>query len=870
MQIEKYISPFIESQFPQFYREEGPAFIDFVRAYYEWMESNGNIINFSRSLLEYRDIDTTLENFIVYFKEKYINSLPESVVADKKLLIKHILDLYRSKGTNASYKLLFRMIFNEDIDIYVPSNYIFKPSDGEWIVPKYIEVSDSKYLSNLIGKKIYSSSTFASAIVENYYTQSVENKLINVLSLSHLEGNFKYGEKILSETVPEITINNAPIIFGSLSSVSITNGGLGYKVGDILQIKNSGSGGLALVTSTTSKNGEVEFNLIKGGTGFSLNSVINIDGAQLDILKVYNSNPAIVETVNPHMLSNSTPVRIDYVNGVSSINTSGYSYFIKTVNSTAFSLYSDINLATPINGESYGSYLGISQITKSNPVVLQCYGTVVNSVFNGTAIVPHGLSDSELISVEYATGMTELNNNSYYVKSVNTTAFSLYTDQNLTIPVNSTGYGTYNSNTGYVFLQPKFYGHSGYVYINTGGAGATFKIGSIVNREIYKINVDHIADYMNTVLDDKENGYEISVSNINGTFSPGHTVSMGNVDLLEIDCRILTQTLLANGENLSNSSLGILNLTVVNGDESYVELKGSDITNANLVSGILLISNTSSTSLQINTKFPIKTVNATANVITANSTVLSVNNQSGYFISGELINDITSGANAIIGSARRMTDWYDFGTALAFPFDRKNLNLPIYALTYVDKEVGTIASLTDINPGIGYTLDPVVSIIEPLVAELNIYEQYGPYKNTQKGFNSQFSANAIFASGIVSSIKVIDSGYGYDRNQVVNLKSNNNPYTVTGTTVVDLTGLSNGYWKNNKSFISDNMYLQDSNYYQKYSYEIIASRMLNTYEEYVKNLVHPVGMKLFGRYVIKNEFNINTTVLVSSSFEQSL
>ena len=870
MQIEKYISPFIESQFPQFYKEEGPVFIDFVRAYYEWMESNGNIINFSRSLLEYRDIDTTLENFIVYFKEKYINSLPESVVADKKLLIKHILDLYRSKGTNASYKLLFRMIFNEDIDIYVPSNYIFKPSDGEWIVPKYIEVSDSKYLSNLIGKKIYSSSTFASAIVENYYTQSVENKLINVLSLSHLEGNFKYGEKILSETVPEITINNAPIIFGSLSSVSITNGGLGYKVGDILQIKNSGSGGLALVTSTTSKNGEVEFNLIKGGTGFSLNSVINIDGAQLDILKVYNSNPAIVETVNPHMLSNSTPVRIDYVNGVSSINTSGYSYFIKTVNSTAFSLYSDINLATPINGESYGSYLGISQITKSNPVVLQCYGTVVNSVFNGTAIVPHGLSDSELISVEYATGMTELNNNSYYVKSVNTTAFSLYTDQNLTIPVNSTGYGTYNSNTGYVFLQPKFYGHSGYVYINTGGAGATFKIGSIVNREIYKINVDHIADYMNTVLDDKENGYEISVSNINGTFSPGHTVSMGNVDLLEIDCRILTQTLLANGENLSNSSLGILNLTVVNGDESYVELKGSDITNANLVPGVLLISNTSSTFLQINTKFPIKTVNATANVITANSTVLSVNNQTGYFISGELINDLTSGANAVVGSTRRMTDWYDFGTALAFPFDRKNLNLPIYALTYVDKEVGTIASLTDINPGIGYTLDPVVSIIEPLVAELNIFETYGPYKNTQKGFNAQISANAIFASGIVSSVKVIDSGYGYDRNQVVNLKSNTNPYTVTGTTVVDLTGISNGYWKNNKSFISDNMYLQDSNYYQKYSYEIIASRMLNTYEEYVKNLVHPVGMKLFGRYVIKNEFNINTTVLVSSFFEQSL
>jgi hypothetical protein len=157
MSIEKFITPFIEAQFPQFYQEEGPLFIEFVKAYYEWLEQSDNITNQTRSLMEYRDLDTTTTAFIKYFKNKYINSLPENIVADKTLLMKHILDLYRSKGTERSYSLLFRMLFNEDIEIYVPGKYIFKPSDNEWVLPKYIEVSDSPYLFEFIGKKNFSS-----------------------------------------------------------------------------------------------------------------------------------------------------------------------------------------------------------------------------------------------------------------------------------------------------------------------------------------------------------------------------------------------------------------------------------------------------------------------------------------------------------------------------------------------------------------------------------------------------------------------------------------------------------------------------------------------------------------------------------------
>ena len=42
--IEKNISTLIQSQFPSFYNEEGELFIAFVKAYYEWLEENGNTL----------------------------------------------------------------------------------------------------------------------------------------------------------------------------------------------------------------------------------------------------------------------------------------------------------------------------------------------------------------------------------------------------------------------------------------------------------------------------------------------------------------------------------------------------------------------------------------------------------------------------------------------------------------------------------------------------------------------------------------------------------------------------------------------------------------------------------------------------------
>ena len=113
--VEKYISNFISNQFPQFYQEEGPNFILFTKAYYEWMEESGNPIGEARSLFDYRDIDNTIEEFLEHFQRKYLYGIPFKTISNPRFLLKHILDVYRSKGTIQCYRLLFKLIYDKDI-----------------------------------------------------------------------------------------------------------------------------------------------------------------------------------------------------------------------------------------------------------------------------------------------------------------------------------------------------------------------------------------------------------------------------------------------------------------------------------------------------------------------------------------------------------------------------------------------------------------------------------------------------------------------------------------------------------------------------------------------------------------------------------
>ena len=135
LNVRDHISPTIADQFPDLYREEGDFLVEFVKAYYE---HNETIMD--RNVPKLRDVDTTLASFLVFFKKKYLQSLPIDTVVDTRFIIKHIQDLYKRKGSEESLRLLFRMFFDEEIEVFYPSTAILKPSDSIWGGAEYLEL----------------------------------------------------------------------------------------------------------------------------------------------------------------------------------------------------------------------------------------------------------------------------------------------------------------------------------------------------------------------------------------------------------------------------------------------------------------------------------------------------------------------------------------------------------------------------------------------------------------------------------------------------------------------------------------------------------------------------------------------------------
>ena len=114
MATNKKTSVLVNEQLPDFVRDEGPRLQRFIEAYYEFMEQNGGMIDGAKNILAYQDIDTTTNAFLQYFREEIYKNVPDDALVDKKLLAKHIREMYNAKGSEKSYKFLFRILFNED------------------------------------------------------------------------------------------------------------------------------------------------------------------------------------------------------------------------------------------------------------------------------------------------------------------------------------------------------------------------------------------------------------------------------------------------------------------------------------------------------------------------------------------------------------------------------------------------------------------------------------------------------------------------------------------------------------------------------------------------------------------------------------
>ena len=302
--LERFISPFIESQFPDFYKDQGPLFILLMEEYYKWLETNepeyanyvgalvnGNPLYHGRRLTDYKDVDRTIDEFFIHFKEKFVKNTTIDSTVSKEQLIKSAQDIFSSKGSERSIDLLFKNLYGRNIEVYYPGNDVLRTSDGTYVSPIYLELSISTRTNSMVGKNITGSSSGATANIEYIVRRNVNGKIIDVAFLSNVIGTFRTGE-IVSEDGVDL---NAPKIVGSLTNINLTLSGLNFTLGEEVNITSSnGIEGKALITAVDFTTGKVSITLTDGGWGYTNSTVETVVSSKgVEYFNLSNANSDI-------------------------------------------------------------------------------------------------------------------------------------------------------------------------------------------------------------------------------------------------------------------------------------------------------------------------------------------------------------------------------------------------------------------------------------------------------------------------------------------------------------------------------------------------------------------------------------------------
>ena len=786
--IESKISPLIAGLFPSFYETDGPNFIAFMQAYYEWLEQNFQLLDledvtnfnvgdtvqqdtvtgtiysinnksilvlvegletfkcfnicselipvtsssggssyilrggttkrlgsifYSRNLSNIRDIDTTLDLFVVRFKEKYLKNIEFDTQTNKRLLVKNSLDLYRSKGTSRSIDLFFRLIYGVTSTVYYPGDDLFRLSDAEWFKPQYIEINSTSVdrAITLVGKQITGVNSGATAFVERYVKKKVNAGFVHAFYISNVRGAFEVNERLKYVQI----FPDSPRIVGSLAGATVIDGSEAFQVGDLVNFESvTGLGALGRVTSTVKGSGEVSFKLANSGWGYTTNRV----GSET----AFTSNTFLSDTVlllanveAGQFLSNVAPV------------TSGTGY---SNNDTIYvsSRYSQ-GIAKPSTNTS-GAILSVKVLDRGagfypsveTPVVSVINSTGFPSSGNGATWAPSGLQYS--YPKKYFEYLETVTQSLYTVVYQNANTIDLMVPGS-EVQINGVNdFGKLvdidvNSNTMIISMYDK----------DQVGSGDIIRLKTNTNCKVDVITAVE-RDITGRVISVGNTG-TIEIGAPRGVFAVGDTIVQRDA---------------VNEITASATITKTSNLTLAGGFVTVSDISGVFRPNAS----VFVLGRDTTT----NTVF--KTITFNAAVAGSSNTfidsfepfIYSANNGTKAFIVSK-----SSGANAqyriasLIDSqdvklnTDRLSNTALLNTKLnavqyGLPYNpTANLSSVIFgALAFEGITVGSIKTLGDINPGTGYNRDPVTSAFQPFITGYQARDYVFTISNNQSSF----------------------------------------------------------------------------------------------------------------------------------------
>jgi len=454
-------------ELPKFISEDPTYanFTTFLKAYYEWMEEQGNVLDFTKSIPSYMDIDTTSQEFLNYYVNDFMSYFPQDILSDPRKVIKIAKQLYQSKGTPASYEFLFRVLYNTDVDFFYTKDAVFKASGGKWYVPRSLKLAtaDPNFL-HVNNYRIFGNTSKSIATIET----SVFDGLKTEVFISNIERLFQSGETVTivdnrnqplyflnGEVVPAGTVGAetlTALIVGQISQVLISpkNRGLNYSVGDPVVFYGGLNPNTPNPTGAIAEVGSVTVGSIQGitviteGYGYTQSGAALTVGSantQVSFTDLVGQSPkaplAVVGGLDPIGQANATFIPLDSLVLKENITLGNANYHFASGNYLTVPQPAQFaNNETVYQGPSLAANTFSGKVTNMDPannvllLVTNLTGTISNTaplIGNSTHASRHILAHESLganVRIQYDVGQFQVGEGVYQGPNLANSTFS--------------------------------------------------------------------------------------------------------------------------------------------------------------------------------------------------------------------------------------------------------------------------------------------------------------------------------------------------------------------------------------------------------------------------------------------------------------
>lgn len=233
----------IQTQLSGTIRQDYPRFVEFLRAYYEWLENPDNAYYHIRNHLSFLDFEKSLDLYIDQMKKEYLVNIPESILGNPEQFIKYSKQFNLSIGSKKSFNFVFNMLYGEDVDLYYPKNDILRGSDGKWVTDEYkLYITSSTNPDKFLNKRLVQKKEIAPNVFEYAYgtVLRVKNRFVNryrfsEIVITNLQGEFEFDFPVYLEGHDADKEWLMPVG----SNYEINTQGMNYRQGDLIKLSTN-------------------------------------------------------------------------------------------------------------------------------------------------------------------------------------------------------------------------------------------------------------------------------------------------------------------------------------------------------------------------------------------------------------------------------------------------------------------------------------------------------------------------------------------------------------------------------------------------------------------------------------------------------